>query len=90
MPFTLVITDEKLQEAFDSHINSLLTKGNYDNPVKKAFDTLLGYNGSMTKEFNAIVESMAREQMKTPEFAAALGKAMAEEIAKREVDKLKK
>jgi hypothetical protein len=90
MALILTITDDKLQEAFNQHLESLLTKGNYDNPVKKAFDKLLGYNGELTGEFQTQVKEMVQEQMKTPEFATALGKAMAEEIARREVDKLKK
>lgn len=86
----LTITDEKLQEVFQKHLDTLLATGNYDNPVRKAFDSLLGYNGELKEEFNRQVKEMALEQMKTPEFAAALGTAMAQEIARREVDKLKK
>jgi hypothetical protein len=90
MAITLIISDEKLQLAFEQHLDSLLSKGNYDNPVRKAFDNLLGWKGELQVEFQNQIKEMALAQMKTPEFAVALGKAMAEDIARREVDKLKK
>lgn len=89
---TLTITDEQLQTAFDSHLNKLLETDNYNNPIKKCVDDLLGYNGD--KGIKAQIEVAVRQHlqvaMASPQFALALGTAMAAEMAKREVDKLKR
>lgn len=88
---TLTISDNKLQESFDTALEALLKPGSYDNPVKKVLDSLLGYSGD--KEIKAQLEECIKkyvlETMASPHFALALGTAMAQEIAKREVDKLK-
>jgi hypothetical protein len=90
MALQLTITDEQLQQAFNTHITKLLEAGNYDNPVKRILDNLLGYNGSLTKEFGEQVVVLMRSLMQTPWFATAIGTAMAAELAKRELDKLKR
>lgn len=87
---TLVIQDDTLQKAFESHLKSVLETGNYNNPVKQAFDKLLGYNGELVGEFNNQIKEMVRSQMQTSEFAAELGRAMAAELARREVDRIGK
>jgi hypothetical protein len=93
MAITLTITDEKLQESFDKSLEALLSIGNYHNPVKQIIDNIFSsYSGD--KEIRAQLETHIKEHiikaMATPEFATALGTAMVAEIAKREVDKLKK
>lgn len=87
---TLIISDETLQEAFQNHLNKLLEAGNYENPVKKALDTLLGYSGSMRGEMADQITNFMHTAMKTPEFQATLGAAIAAEMAKRAVDALEK
>jgi hypothetical protein len=87
---TLTISDEKLQDAFQSHLDNLLKTGNYDNPVKRAMDNLLGYNGELKGEFQNQVKDLTLKLIQTPEFATALGSAIAAEMAKREVDRMKK
>lgn len=92
MPITLTVTDEQLQENFNKALAALLTPGVYENPVKRTLDNMLGYNGD--KEIKLQLETKIKEYvlntMGTPEFATALGVAMAAEIAKREVEKLKR
>lgn len=90
MAISLVISDEKLQEVFEGHLNSLLEKGVYDNPVRRAFDDLMGYKGALREEFNEKVKGITLSLLDTPKFHEMLGKAIAEEMAKRQVDLLEK
>lgn len=92
MPLILTVSDETLQQSFNKALDALLTPGSYDNPIKRTLDNILGYNGD--KEIKAQIEAYIKEHiqkaMASPQFALALGTAMAAEMAKREVDKLKK
>lgn len=90
MPLQLNITDESLQTAFQSHLDSLLTTGNYDNPVKRVMNDLLGYSGLMKGELSTKIKLFMEQQIETPEFQAILGKSIADEMAKRAVDSLEK
>lgn len=88
MPNTLV------QEAFQDHMNKILTeKSEYSNPIKKAIsDIFSGYgknsNPELKTEFDKLVANQMRVYMSTPSFHLQLGQAMAEEMARRAVDKL--
>ncbi len=86
---TLTIEDSKLQECFESHLNSILEVSNYNNPVKQALDSLLGYNGSMKGEMGRQIEAFLATAMDSPEFQAQLGKAIAAEMAKKAVQSMK-
>lgn len=85
---TLTLTNEQLQAGFQAHLDKLMQVDNYNNPIKSAFDKLFGYSGSMQGELNQWVADNMKTVMSTPQFQLALGQAMAQEIAKREVDKL--
>jgi len=90
MAINLTITDDKLQDAFNSHLDKLLETDNYNNPVKKCMEELLGYSGSMRGELGTKIKEFLAIQMDTPEFQAQLGTAIANEMAKRAVDALNK
>lgn len=89
---TLTITDEKLQASFDKAFEALLTPGSYDNPIKKSLDNLLSYSGDkeIKQQIDDHVKNFITNTLATPMFQMALGQAVAAEIAKREVDKLKR
>lgn len=83
---TLTIPDDKLQESFEKHLNELLEKGNYNNPVKSILDNLLGYSGSLKGKLGKQIEDLFEELMATESFKEMIGVALANEIAKRQVD----
>lgn len=83
---TLTINDEKLQESFEQSLNQLLDKGNYNNPIKQTLDNLLGYSGTLKGELGKQIEEHFRLCMESEDFKSKLGIALANEIAKRQVD----
>lgn len=85
----LTISHEQLQAGFQAHLDELMKPGNYNNPVKQAMDTMFGYSGSMKGVIGKWVEDNMQAVMASPQFQLALGQAMAQEIARREVDKIK-
>ena len=87
---TLTISDETLQESFQTSLNDLLKPGNYSNPVKRELDNMLGYSGSMRTELGNQITTYLATAMDTPSFQQTLGKAIAVEMAKRAVDALEK
>ena len=89
---TLTISDEKLQESFDKALDSLMTPGTYDNPVKRSLEKLIGYSGDpeIIAAINKAVKDFALTYLESSEFKLALGTAMAAELAKRQIDSLKK
>lgn len=89
---TLTIPDERIQASFDAALNAMLDTTSYQNPVKKVLDDMLGYNGDadIKKQLMEQIKAQVVATMASPQFALALGQAMAAEIAKREVDKLKR
>ena len=87
---TLSISQEQLQSAFQDALNDMLKTGNYKNPVTRTLDEMLGYSGSMRGELGNKITSFLSTAMETPEFQAILGKAIAEEMAKRAVDAMEK
>lgn len=90
MALTIEITDDKIQVAFEQTLNEMLAPGNYNNPVKRVLDDLLGYGGSMRGELGGQINNFLKTCMETPEFNAQLGQAIADEMAKRAVDGLEK
>lgn len=84
------ISNEQLQAGFQAHLDKLMMPGEYNNPIKNAMDHLFGYSGSMKGVIGAWVEENMKTVMASAQFQLALGQAMAQEIARREVDKLKK
>lgn len=87
---TLTITDEQLQVAFDNHIEKLLDKDNYSNPVKSVLDNLLGHSGSLKGELGDKIKAVMTELMSSQSFRNKLGDALATEIAKRQANALLK
>ena len=90
MALTLTVTDEQLQESFQKTLDEMLAPGNYNNPVKRVLDNLLGYSGTMKGEIGKQIQDFLSTSMQTPEFQAILGQAIATEMAKRAVDALEK
>lgn len=89
---TINITQEQLQEAFDSSVSSLLKPGNYENPVKKVLDKLLGYS-AMSDNNNPLaieIKTFAENSFSSTKFQQQLGQAIADEMARRAVDALEK
>ncbi len=88
---TLTISEETLKNAFEVHLNKIMEAGQYDNPVKRALDTLLGYNGD--KEIKEIIDAKVKDYVKfyldSTDFKLALGTAMAHIIAKNQLEKAK-
>ncbi len=85
---TLEIKEEQIQNAFQKSLDDMLAPGNYSNPVKKVLDDLLGYSGSMKGVMGDKIKLFLETQIETPEFQAILGKAIADEMARRAVDAL--
>lgn len=89
---TLTISDEMLQNSFNKALEAMMTPGTYENPVKRSLDNLIGYSGD--KEVKAAIDNavknFALSYLESPEFKAAIGTAMATELAKRQLDCLKK
>lgn len=90
MALTLTVTDEQLQESFQRTLNEMLAPGNYNNPVKRVLDNLLGYSGTMKGEMGEQITNFLSTSMQSPEFQTILGQAIATEMAKRAVDALEK
>lgn len=89
---TLTITDEQLQKGFQDHLDKLMGD-TYNNPVKKIIEDMFNSYKSVKSpemiELEAQLQNMIKEHMKTPTFALALGTAMAAEMAKKQMEKLK-
>lgn len=92
---SVLIPLEAVQRALQEYTDSLLNeKSHYNNPVKKVIDNMFSsYNSSESnKELKAHFDTLIANQMKaymaTPSFQLQLGQAMAEEMARRAVDKL--
>lgn len=83
---TLKIEDDKIQDSFNKALDTMLLPTNYSNPVKQVLDNLLGYSGSMKGELGKQIESLFTELMTTESFKEKIGVALANEIAKRQVD----
>ena len=90
MALTLIITDEQLQKAFQKSLDDMLAPGNYNNPVKQTLDNMFSYSGEMKGVIGEQVKSFLSTQMEAPEFQQILGKAIANEMARRAVDALEK
>lgn len=87
---TLNIQDEQLQQAFDKALEDMLKPGQYSNPIKIVLEKMLGYNGVMQGEIGKQIQEFITSQLQTPEFQQQLGKAIADEMAKRAVDAMEK
>lgn len=92
---SILLPLEALQKAFQDHMTALITsKSQYDNPVKKTIDNMFSsYNATdankeLKAHFDALIASQMKTYMATPSFQLQLGQAMAEEMARRAVDKL--
>jgi hypothetical protein len=87
---TINIQDEQIQQAFNKSVNDMLVPGNYNNPVKTVLDNLLGYSGAMKGEVGEQIKLFVETQLKSESFQTLLGKAIAEEMARRAVDAMEK
>lgn len=91
---SILMSNALVQGAFQEHMDKILTeKSEYSNPIKKAIsDIFSGYgknsNPELKTEFDKLVANQMRVYMTTPSFHLQLGQAMAEEMARRAVDKL--
>lgn len=91
---SILMSNTLVQEAFQDHMNKILSeKSEYNNPIKKAIsDIFSGYGKNSSPELKAEFDKLVANQMKaymsTPSFHLQLGQAMAEEMARRAVDKL--
>lgn len=91
---SVLMSNALVQKAFQEHMNKLLSeRSEYNNPVKKVIsDIFSGYgkdsNPELKEEFNKLVANQMKAYMATPSFQLQLGQAMAEEMARRAVDKL--
>lgn len=87
---TINIEDNQLQEAFQKSLDDMLKPGNYSNPVKTVLDKILGYSGAMQGEIGKQITDFITISLGTPLFQQQLGKAIAEEMARRAVDAMEK
>jgi hypothetical protein len=87
---TISISDSQLQESFQKSLDDMLKPGNYSNPVKTILDNLLGYSGALKGEIGARITDFTTTALNTAEFQQMLGKAIAEEMARRAVDAMEK
>jgi hypothetical protein len=87
---TLTISDEQLQVAFQKTLDDILLPGNYNNPVKRELDNILGYSGSMRGELGTQIQNYLFTALQSPEFQQMLGKSIADEMARRAVDAMEK
>lgn len=92
---SVLMSNELVQKAFQDFMNALLSdKSQYNNPVKKVIENMFSsYNATeankeVKKAFDDMVSNQMRAYMSTPSFQLQLGQAMAEEMARRAVDKL--
>ncbi len=90
---TLTISEETLNKAIEDAFNSLITDDrSYSNPIKKLVEAAIGTNYSKTelgKEINERVIAKVEQIIADPSFDTYLGKAVAQAIAQREIDKKK-
>ena len=86
------IKQETIQESFQASLDAMLVPGNYHNPVKTVLDKILGYSVSNfeTNPIGKQIKEFVDTQLQTTEFQAQLGKAIAEEMAKRAVDAMER
>ena len=87
---TININDEQLQEAFQNSLDTMLKPGCYNNPVKTVLDKMLGYSGAMKGVIGEQIQAFVSNSLQTPEFQQQLGKAIAEEMARRAVNAMEK
>ena len=87
---TIEIKDEQIQNAFQLSLDEMLKPGNYNNPVKRVLDDILGYSGLKTSEIGNKIREFVSTQLTSEPFQALLGKAIAEEMARRAVDAMEK
>lgn len=87
---TINIEDNQIQEAFQKSLDDMLKPGNYSNPVKSVLDKILGYSGLKEGIVGKQIQEFVNTQLEAPEFQQLLGKAIAEEMARRAVDAMQK
>ena len=86
------IDQELLDKAINESVIKLFSVDNYNNPLHKLIEKSVGstYNkGTLTEEIEQRIVTKLREFMETRAFDELLGRAVAENIAKREVGKVK-
>lgn len=86
----LNISEETVKESFQKTLNQILEAGNYNNPVKRILDDMLGYSNITNSEMGKQIKEYADNALKMPSFQAQLGKAIADEMARRAVDAMEK
>ena len=90
----LQISDETLNKAVENCFNSLISSPeSYNNSIKKLEEEAIGNSYSRTTlgdEINAKVIAKVEQIINDPSFDAYLGKAVAEAIAEREIQKKNK
>jgi hypothetical protein len=87
---TINIQDDQLQEAFQKSLEDMLKPGNYSNPVKTVLDKTLGYGSSMNGDVGKQISDYVSVCLSMPNFQQQLGKAIADEMARRAVDAMEK
>lgn len=86
----LIVSDEQLQTAFQKTLDDMLKPGNYNNPVKQILDSMLGYSGEMKGKMGEEIKAYLEDVMQKPDFQQMLGKAIAEEMARKAVSAMEK
>lgn len=90
----LTISDETLNKAIEDSFNRLISAdSSYSNPIMKLVEACIGNSYTRTTlgdEINAKVIAKVEQIINDPSFDAYLGKAVAEAIAKREIEKKNK
>lgn len=82
MPLILTISDETLLQSFNK---AILSSVNYNSFIKRTLDNILD-NEEIKAQIEAYIKEHMQRVMASPQFTLA----MADEMAKLEVDKLKK
>lgn len=90
MSINIKIEQETIENAFQKSLDDMLAPGNYNNPVKRVLDNMLGYSGLMTNEIGKQIQEFVKVSLELPAFQARLGEAIAKEMAKRAVDAMEK
>ena len=88
---TVTVTDEVIQTQVQDAINKMLNESSsYSNPIKNLADKQLNHDGPLRDALKAKIDKLIKEIIDSPTHDAVIGTAIVQEMAKREIERMKK
>lgn len=87
---TITVTEETIQTQVQEAINKMLNESSsYSNPIKNLAEKQLNHDGPLRDALKAKIDKLIKEIIDSPTHDAVIGAAIVQEMAKREIEKMK-